>query len=67
MKPAAVTQAEIIRRIKAVALGLKATGQKIARVDITPGGDLTILAETGTQFDDEAERVGRLIEERMGG
>lgn len=56
------SQAAAIRRaVKAI----EATGQRVGAVEISPDGGVRVLAADAVQADDEAARLGRLIEERM--
>lgn len=57
---------EYNRRVKRVIAELKAAGAERLAVDIWPDGRTRVLEATGEAQDDEAARVGRLIEERMG-
>ena len=57
---------EQTQRIKAATRALLAAGEKVGSVEIAPDGTVRVLAASAVQADDEAARLGRLIEERMG-
>jgi hypothetical protein len=57
---------EYNRRVKRAVAELKAQGAAHVAVDIWPDGRTRVLEVAEDQADDEAARVGRLIEERMG-
>lgn len=54
------------RRIKAASRAIVAAGGKVGAVEIAPDGTVRVLAASEREADDEAARLGRLIEERMG-
>lgn len=54
------------RRIKAAVRAIQAAGGKVGAVEIATDGTVRVLAAGAETPDDEAARVGRLIEERMG-
>lgn len=57
---------EYNRRVKRVIAELKAAGAQRLAVDIGPDGTTRIVEASADTSDDEAARLGRLIEERMG-
>lgn len=54
------------RRIKAASRAIMAAGGKVGAVEIAADGTVRVLAAGEERPDDEAARVGQLIEERMG-
>ncbi len=54
------------RRVKQAIAMLKAAGAQRVAVEILPDGTCRVVEAANDAADDEAARVGRLIEERMG-
>lgn len=61
-----MTAREHNRRVKQAIAMLKAAGAERVAVEIAPDGTTRIMEATGEAPDDEAARLGALIEERMG-
>jgi len=57
---------EFNRRIKAALLALRAAGAKGLAIELLPDGGTRIVETGGDAEESEAERVGRLIDERLG-
>lgn len=57
---------EYNRRIKQAISALKAAGAQRVVVEILPDGAARVVEARDDAGDDEAARLGRLIEERMG-
>lgn len=57
---------EYNRRIKQAIAALKAAGAQRVAVEICEDGTARVVEAAGDEADDEAARLGRLIEERMG-
>ncbi len=61
-----MTAREYNRRIKQAIAALKAAGAQRVAVEIAEDGTARVVEAPAEASDDEAARVGRLIEERMG-
>lgn len=61
-----MTAREYNRRIKQAIAALKAAGAQRVAVEIAEDGTARVVEASGDAGDDEAARLGRLIEERMG-
>lgn len=57
---------EFNRRIKAAVTALRAAGAKRLAVDILPDGGARVIEASEGAEESEAERLGRLIEEKLG-
>lgn len=57
---------EFDRRIKLALRALRAAGAKRLAVELSPDGGARVVETGGDADESEAERVGRLIDERLG-
>lgn len=64
---AALPAREFNRRLKTALTALREAGAKRLTVEISPDGSTRVIETAEDASEDEAARVGRLIEERMGG
>lgn len=58
---------EFNNRIKTALAALRASGAKRIAIEISPNGSTRVYEMPDDGNEDEADRLGRLIEERMGG
>jgi len=61
-----VSAREYNRRVKQAIAALKAAGAQRVAVEILADGTARVVEANGNEADDEAARLGRLIEEKMG-